>query len=293
MEPMRATRKQMTATERQQIASLYLTGIKVAEISALTRRSIYSIYSALAREGIERRRSSEEAPQIPCEVCGTGFHSPKKTARFCSQACKAKSETVMRQCERCGTDFRPHRKTTRFCSRACIAEPRPLRACASCGNLYKVPRETPARLARYGPSKYCSNRCRADAQRVEVKAPPDLYARRRWQLWTVYRITPDDYEEMYQRQQGRCAICGVPKERWEPAPVKDRPRFLVVDHNHSSKEVRGLLCTQCNIGVGQFKENPAIMYAAAAYLASQETRVAAQGQNPPAFPWEASAVTSE
>lgn len=203
---------------------------------------------------------------MPCEICGADFRPDKKTSQFCSRSCAGASRAVLRQCERCGTNFRPIRRSTRFCSRACIAEPRQIRACAFCGNPYKVPHETPTRLAHQGPSKYCSRRCSGAAKRVEVKQPLDPYARRRWALRTLYRITPDDYEEMFQRQQGRCAICGVLKERWEPAPLKERSRFLVVDHDHSSREVRGLLCVQCNCGVGQFKEDPAIMYAAAAYL---------------------------
>jgi hypothetical protein len=171
-----------------------------------------------------------------------------------------------RQCERCGVRFHPRHASTRFCSRACVREPAVLRPCQICGELYDPGSESPARIARQGPSKYCSAKCSGIAKRVEVKTPLDPFARRRWTLWTVYRMTPDDYEEMYLRQQGKCAICGTLKDRWEPATLKERTRFLVVDHSHSVGHVRGLLCVQCNCGVGQFKENPAIMYAAAAYL---------------------------
>jgi Recombination endonuclease VII len=68
-------------------------------------------------------------------------------------------------------------------------------------------------------------------------------------------------------QEGRCAICETPAE-------------LVVDHCHESSRVRALLCGTCNIGLGQFKDEPARMRAAADYietyqaLASAESRTA-------------------
>lgn len=65
--------------------------------------------------------------------------------------------------------------------------------------------------------------------------------------------------EMRERQQGRCAICGT---REEDAPK----RRLHVDHDHTTNVVRGLLCSQCNIGIGQFKDDPVRMLAAIEYL---------------------------
>ena len=55
-------------------------------------------------------------------------------------------------------------------------------------------------------------------------------------------------------QSGRCAICTDPMTN---------PH---VDHCHSSSTVRGLLCTNCNVGLGQFKDDPTRLLAAVAYL---------------------------
>jgi hypothetical protein len=60
-----------------------------------------------------------------------------------------------------------------------------------------------------------------------------------------YGITADDYYELYKQQDGKCAICGVPK----PA------RKLGVDHNHENGLLRGLLCSRCNNGIGIFQDN--------------------------------------
>ena len=59
-----------------------------------------------------------------------------------------------------------------------------------------------------------------------------------------YGITMSQYDEMLERQSGKCAIC----ER--PPPSNTR---LAVDHNHQSGEIRGLLCGRCNRFVGQLE----------------------------------------
>jgi hypothetical protein len=64
---------------------------------------------------------------------------------------------------------------------------------------------------------------------------------RRWRtLWSRYRITPEEYAARLKSQDGVCAICS--------RPPKERP--LHVDHDHTTGEVRGLLCWLCNTIVG-------------------------------------------
>jgi hypothetical protein len=68
-----------------------------------------------------------------------------------------------------------------------------------------------------------------------------------------YGLTPNAYAALAEKQDYACAICG---DRGE----------LVVDHDHETDEVRGLLCHNCNVGLGHFKDNPQAMLAAASYL---------------------------
>jgi hypothetical protein len=63
-------------------------------------------------------------------------------------------------------------------------------------------------------------------------------------------------------QDGRCAIC-----RKKP----QTGRRLSVDHDHKTGEVRGLLCTLCNQGLGYFKDDPGRLGAALEYLTAQVT----------------------
>jgi hypothetical protein len=61
-------------------------------------------------------------------------------------------------------------------------------------------------------------------------------------------------------QKGCCAICGVHQN--ERSDGKD----LAVDHDHETGEVRGLLCTNCNTGIGQLQEDPEVLLKAIEYL---------------------------
>lgn len=74
------------------------------------------------------------------------------------------------------------------------------------------------------------------------------------------------YEEfiiIYNQQEGCCACCGIEENQ--------QARKLSVDHCHETNEVRGLLCTRCNIGLGYFKDNCDLLYKAIAYLKRHET----------------------
>lgn len=73
-----------------------------------------------------------------------------------------------------------------------------------------------------------------------------------------FGITHDDYEQMIKNQGGLCGICGKP-----PAPGS---RGLVVDHCHETGEVRGLLCTHCNLLLGHAKDDPEVLRRAVRWL---------------------------
>lgn len=65
----------------------------------------------------------------------------------------------------------------------------------------------------------------------------------------------DQVEEMVRAQDGLCAICSDPITTSSP-----------VDHCHTTLKVRGILCRSCNIGLGHFKDDPARLERAIAYL---------------------------
>lgn len=87
-----------------------------------------------------------------------------------------------------------------------------------------------------------------------------------------YGLTPDAYNEMLVAQEFRCKICkilGTDAPRISSHRGKDHKwqnGGLCVDHDHETKKVRGLLCTDCNRLLGAAKDNPNILLKAIQYL---------------------------
>jgi hypothetical protein len=102
-------------------------------------------------------------------------------------------------------------------------------------------------------------------QRMPVCASPTRKrqhadAERRRRRLALYGLSMDEYERMAQGQDRRCAICGGTQSR------VDSDGALVVNHDHVTGTIRGLLCTLCNTGLGAMRDDPAILSAAIRYL---------------------------
>jgi len=72
--------------------------------------------------------------------------------------------------------------------------------------------------------------------------------RRKVQRKHKYGLSDEDFQKMLSDQKGLCACCGKTlEEGWTQNHKNNK---LVVDHDHKSGKVRGLLCTMCNKGLG-------------------------------------------
>lgn len=80
---------------------------------------------------------------------------------------------------------------------------------------------------------------------------------KKWCMMNKYGITIEQVSEMKFTQKSRCALCGD-KFRGEID--------VCVDHNHSTGQVRELLCKRCNLGIGQLREDPQLLLKAHDYL---------------------------
>jgi hypothetical protein len=78
----------------------------------------------------------------------------------------------------------------------------------------------------------------------------------------AYGVSLEEFERLLVFQNGVCAVCRQP----ETATRNGKAMKLAVDHHHDSGLVRGLLCTNCNNGIGRFGDDPARLRAAADYL---------------------------
>jgi hypothetical protein len=100
----------------------------------------------------------------------------------------------------------------------------------------------------YGGNGLCKQCYRVEWNKRPGKSNQDLHRKH------LYSLSKEQFEAMFLEQGGLCAICC---ER----------EATCVDHCHTTKEVRGLLCAPCNAALGGFKDSPFLMQQATKYLA--------------------------
>lgn len=116
--------------------------------------------------------------------------------------------------------------------------------CRICGTLFS--HRAPSHL-------HCSQACADDAYTSRY-------------LQRAYGITTQDYRCIHTEQNGKCAICGG--EGFVMNTERHKAK-LVVDHDHATGQIRGLLCHNCNRALGLFHDNTETLEAAIRYLKVQ------------------------
>jgi hypothetical protein len=117
-----------------------------------------------------------------------------------------------------------------------------VKRCRRCGTLRPLDRFAPRRAT-------CRECINADA-RAKGRS---TYTSDRQRLYE-YGMTRDEFDARVTQQAGRCPICEA------------SPAMLVVDHDHRTGMVRGLLCGPCNRALGHLQDRPDLCRAAAGYL---------------------------
>ncbi len=77
-------------------------------------------------------------------------------------------------------------------------------------------------------------------------------------LKRFYGINVDEYNELFNQQNGKCKICGRHQSELK--------KSLSVDHNHLTGNIRGLLCNQCNLILGNANDKIIVLEKAIEYL---------------------------
>ena len=83
--------------------------------------------------------------------------------------------------------------------------------------------------------------------------------RRNGHLVKKFGITSEEYDQMFEEQGNVCKICGAGKTT----------KHFAVDHDHNTGKIRGILCGDCNLGLGKFKDDPELLRIALQYLSSE------------------------
>ena len=104
-----------------------------------------------------------------------------------------------------------------------------------------------------------SSECKA-CTNARQKANYDPAKNRAKNLRNRFGMSLEEYDQMLEKQNGQCKICGTDTPG-------NKGRF-VVDHNHATGGVRGLLCWSCNVGIGHLRDDPSILLSAFNYLST-------------------------
>ena len=125
-----------------------------------------------------------------------------------------------------------------------------MKKCRQCNTSYKP---------EYVWQIYCSQTCRTKYNYV-VRTNKG----RRNDILKKYGITEEDYLLQFDYQNGRCAICN--SVEISLSNTGKATKYLAVDHNHITGELRGLLCARCNKCIGLTREDSDILLQMIVYL---------------------------
>lgn len=119
--------------------------------------------------------------------------------------------------------------------------------------------------------RFCKNKQKviSNSKRIEhVRELRRLYKpqfeiiRRKYNLQSKYKITPEDYDRMVIEQDNKCAICRRDRKEFK--------RKLAIDHDHITGKVRGLLCPPCNVKLAAL-DNKEFFIKATIYLQKENS----------------------
>lgn len=106
-----------------------------------------------------------------------------------------------------------------------------------------------------GKGKFCCNECYKQYRKKNKKDEKKL--NKLYQIKTKYNLSSDDYFNLFERQNNKCAICGI-----EFKTINEG----CVDHCHNTNIIRGILCNKCNLLLGMANDNIKILENAIFYL---------------------------
>lgn len=138
-----------------------------------------------------------------------------------------------------------------------------MKKCTKCGEFKDEGEFYPRKDSKDGLNPQCKACVKKQYQsytkrRKAVRDALRADTRKNLNLKYHYKLSLSEYEQMLRDQEGNCAICGRSPDGFK--------RAFAVDHDHVSGKVRGILCPDCNRGLGGFRDDLAIVEKAVEYL---------------------------
>ena len=116
--------------------------------------------------------------------------------------------------------------------------------CSKCKLIQEITEFYPDHRLKSGLSSRCKT-CHSEKRiRLRKSGYQQNYLRMR-----RYGISEEDYNVMLEQQQGLCKLC-----RKKQSDYFCRTKNLIIDHDHSTGKVRGLICSPCNLLLGKIEK---------------------------------------
>jgi len=163
------------------------------------------------------------------------------------------TELAPKICKRCGNSYVPTARCQKYCGKQKVR--------GTCS--WHVAQEITKKWMAENPAKMTEYR---DKWRQNLADDPVRYQKymERMRRKDLKRqgMTQEQYDAKHAEQRGGCEICLQPHGR----ALCGRSKDLAIDHDHETNQLRGLLCDDCNIGLGLFRDDPQRLFNAALYL---------------------------
>lgn len=132
----------------------------------------------------------------------------------------------------------------------------------------KLHRQTPEYKAKAyeNAKKYRQSEKYKEWKKNYRKTPEQQLKRKNYEYKRKFGITFSEYEVMLRQQNYVCAIC----KKEESFELRGTKHSLAIDHCHKTGKIRGLLCRNCNQGLGLFHDNVEFLSQAIYYLNKDE-----------------------
>ncbi|WP_127503488.1 endonuclease VII domain-containing protein [Actinoplanes solisilvae] len=188
-----------------------------------------------------RRRCRDCGEWKPLDLFCASSKRPSGRGSYCKDCynVRSKASYAKRLLEKQGREVQRRREV-----------PDGHRFCPDCGEVKPLDSFPRSRGGTGGRGRYCKpcHNARGVESRTRLHG-----STREYHLRHRYGIGQAEFDEMLLMQGGLCAICEA-----------DDPQH--VDHDHRTGRVRGILCFNCNGGLGQFRDNPVFLAGAITYL---------------------------
>jgi len=170
---------------------------------------------------------------------------------LCKACYKKQYKRPPRKCKECG-EIKPIAGND-LCA-ACYKSPP--RECAGCGEIKPIKGNGLCFTCYKSPPRECKG-----CGEIKPITGNDL-CKACYERWKLHKLTYKEYMAMLEKQNNKCAICE------KPFTDENKPN---VDHCYTTKQNRGLLCRDCNLGLGHFKDNLNSLQKAIDYVKSHRS----------------------